>query len=171
MAQVNDGRVLLHEFEAWKTAIGDFMVSFNACEFLTYRYIEVLVPPNLAAYLVQEQVLSKVSRAARAAITDAGLLSPAAEEVDALFARLKALSDYRNILAHNAPTVEVRELPDEGGGEAELLFRVQLATRKGHQTSLDEIRAKAELARVLAGSMQSLYAEVVRFAPRKAARE
>lgn len=149
------------DFGKWKQAIGDFMVSFNECEYWVYQYIALLVTPHLAD-LINEERLDKRSRAAHAAIKDERLtISP--EFVDGVFKRLKDLANYRNILAHNAPMLSVYE---STGDSNEISLAIELTTHKGKETTLDEIWARAEDARELDADMLRLFQQIFAERPR-----
>lgn len=148
-------------FDAWRQAIGAFMVSFNECEHWIYMFIDALVGPHLAEVIAEER-LQKRSRAAEAAVKDLELGIDEAE-IDQLFARLRQLADYRNVLAHNAPMVQVYE--HTTGGSAEDLdyqMRIELRSRKGRKTSLEEIQTQTLEAEELSERLALLLTKISR---------
>lgn len=146
---------------AWKQAIGDFMVSFNECEYWVYHYIDQTVSRRLAKLLSEER-LQKRATAALAAIQDANI-QPEGIVVEDLFARLKKLADYRNILAHNAPMLTLYEHPPTTINEdATYEMAIELASPKGKSTTLAEVKAQADEARNLSAEMLRLFEAIIR---------
>jgi hypothetical protein len=137
------------EMRHWKDAIGDFMVSFNECEFWVHQYVLELLPTNVAT-LVGKERLQKRSEFVQAAIKDATLSVPP-QLVQGVFTRLGQLAEFRNLLAHNAPVTNV-----VGSSVKDWRPEIQLI-HKERQVTLDEIRAKAEDARELESEMEQLF--------------
>ncbi len=146
---------------AWKQAIGEFMVSFNECEYWVYQYINQTVPRRLASFLSEER-LQKRAKAALAAIQDANI-QPEGIVVEDLFERLRKLADYRNILAHNAPMLTLYEYPPTAiEKDSTYELAIELASPKGRSTTLVEVKERAVEARNLSAEMHRLFEAIVR---------
>lgn len=145
----------------WKQAIGDFMVSFNECEYWVYQYIDQTVPRKLANVLAEER-LQKRAKAALAAIQDAGI-QPEGIVIEDLFGRLKKLADYRNILAHNAPMIVLYEYSSTSiENDSTYEMAIELTSARGMSTTLTEVQERATEAKNLSAEMLRLFEAIVR---------
>ena len=133
----------------WKLEIGRFMVAFAECELWTHQCIRELLTTQVA---IQVSRLHLESRAgiARAALEDSDLDYPRTT-LPGIFSRLRQLSEFRNLVAHNPP-----QWAFKGGSDGAWEVDTELVSARNptKSTDLDELRQMTQEAEALHSQMQ-----------------
>lgn len=139
--------------DQWAIAIGRFLVAFNACEYWTYQYARTFGSQALRDAIADQGLPPRIA-IARALLIDLGLIEPMQARVDRAFDSLARLAKTRNLVAHNAPVLNVYRSTE---GRLEMRFELQSARDPNKEVTQDHLATLAQEAWELDQELALLY--------------
>lgn len=155
MAMDETAREFSQQAPEWASAIGRLLVAFASCEQWIRQFTFTFGSRNVAAAVDGASIRTRCDVAA-ALVSDLWLVADVQAKADAVFARVRALADERNLVAHNPPLWYI----ESGVDEPNISFQIRHPTKLARRVDLAGVRALHTKTAQLTHELANLFAAV-----------